>query len=189
MNVLTGDWQTVSEPASDDRKAKMDAFLGILKKRAPMPEQMPAAAVLEQLHSAGVSVWLDGANLRAKGALTNETRDLIRQHKALLIEHLTMPAPEVHTTWDHASCAALIDGTRRELAQILALCDGSRKKEAAFDAAFNCMAMALEWMADVINKREVKRLTEHTDYLAWLCKEVRGWADGTIPMPPKELYV
>ncbi len=55
---------------------------------------MSAAALLESLRSAGVSVTLDAADLRLGGtreALTDQLLGLVREHKAEIVKHLTIP--------------------------------------------------------------------------------------------------
>lgn len=168
----------------EERKSKLEAFLGAFKSKSPMPGVDPAPAVFDQLHLLGVGVRLDGDKLIATGTIGDEARELIKKNKPLLIEHLKPQG--AFTTWDNASASQLIEGSKRELAAILTLCT-SDKKEAAYDAAWNCIAIALEWMTDSIHKRNAKRLHEHAEWLGWLCREIRGWADGSIPLPPKEL--
>ena len=166
------DKETDVESMDNKRRVKMDSLMNAIRRPAE-PDRVDILDLINRLATCGVKVWMEGAELKVKGKLTDELRTLIKANREALTESLQERTPiREPEPWDQALANEYITQARNEFKALYeAVITG--RGDVWSEAAFGLLVDSLSMLAEAVSRQDITVVICKGNYVAWLCNEVR----------------
>lgn len=158
-----------------------------------LSSQMTAEDVWAALSGSGFRVELTQSadSFRVVPTISDEQdREIIKAKRDELLLLAKRKSDESqYNSWDDLACGRLLAKIGEEFAALKSIYDSPSKRESAYDAVIQLVAMYFESMAEAIRLKNSKSLWNLSENLRWLTGQIKHWSRSPSSQPPRELFL